>query len=140
MAQIAGRLRLLGFEPEERQLPVDLVRQLRSAVLPLQGGFKILADRQPLEYARHLELDRQAAVNARERFQRGDVLAGEEDIAAAGMVLAEDQPEQRALSRAVRADQTMDLAGFECEVDRVGDVQAAEMLVTCRPPKCLLTP
>jgi hypothetical protein len=24
---------------------------------------------------------------------RGDVLAGEEDIAAAGMVLAEDQPE-----------------------------------------------
>ena len=68
-------------------------------------------------------------MNARERFQRRDVLPGEEDIAAAGMVLAEDQAEQRALAGTVRADQAMDFAGLEREVDRVGDVQAAEMLV-----------
>ena len=45
------------------------------------------------------------------------------------MVLAEDQAEQRALAGAIRTDQAMDFAGFEREVDRVGDVQAAEMLV-----------
>ena len=50
-------------------------------------------------------------------------------LAAAGLVLAEDQPEQRALAGAVRTDQAMDFAGFEREVDVVGDVQAAEMLV-----------
>ncbi len=79
---------------EERQQPVDLARELHAAVLPLQGDFEILTDRQSLEHTGHLELDRQAAMNARERFQRGDVLAGEEDIAAAGTVLAKDQAEQ----------------------------------------------
>ena len=68
-------------------------------------------------------------MNARKGFQRRDVLAGEEDIAAAGMVLAEDQTEQRALAGAVRTDQAVDLTGFEREVDRVGDVQTTEVLV-----------
>ena len=98
-------------------------------MLPLQGDFEVLTDRQSLEHTRHLELDRQTAMNTRERFQRGDILAGEEDIAAAGMVLAEDQAEQRALAGTVRTDQAVDFAGFQREVDRVGDVQATEVLV-----------
>src|SRR5260221_5231507 len=126
---MAGTLRLLGFETEERQQPVDLARERASAVPPLQCDFEVLADRQTPKHARHLELDRQAAVNARERFQRRDILASEEDIAAARMVLSQNQPEQRALAGAVGADQAMDFAGFEREIDRVGDVQAAEMLV-----------
>ncbi len=38
-------------------------------------------------------------------------------------------PEQRALAGAVRTDQAMDLANLQREVDSVGDVQAAKMLV-----------
>src|SRR5260221_6502595 len=129
MAEVAGTLRLLGFEAEVCQQRVDLARKRDGAVLPLQGDFEVLADRQPVEHARHLELDREPAVDARERFQRGDVLAGEEDIAAARVMLAEDQPEQRALAGAIGTDQAMDFAGFERKVDRIGDVKAAEMLV-----------
>ncbi len=129
MTEIACSLRLVGLKVEERQQSVDFARKLDAMVLPLQSNFEVLTDRQSLEHARHLEFDREPAVNARKGFQRSDVLAGEHNIAAAGVVFAEDQPEQRALAGAVRADQAMDFTGFEFEVDRIGDVQAAEMLV-----------
>ena len=44
-------------------------------------------------------------------------------------MLAEDEAEQRALACAVRADQAMDLAGRQREIDISRDVQPAEALV-----------
>src|SRR5882757_5901233 len=129
MAEITGLLRLLGLEPREGHQAVDLARQRPAAMPALQRDFEVLAHRQALEHAGHLELDGKAAMDAGERFQRRDVLAGKIDVAAAGAMFAEDQPEQRALAGAVRTDQAMDLALFEREVDRVGDVQPAKMLV-----------
>ncbi|KAH2775622.1 hypothetical protein KXW38_001427, partial [Aspergillus fumigatus] len=43
---------------------VDLGFELGAAMADLQGDLQILAYRQALEYARHLELDREAAVDA----------------------------------------------------------------------------
>ncbi len=129
VAEIAGELRLFAREPEKSEQTVDLVRERRSAVQPLHRDLQVLAHRQALEHAGHLELDRKPAANPCEGFQRRDVFAGKKDITAAGMMSAEDQPEQRALASTVRPDQAMNLAGFQRKIDRIGDVEAAEMLV-----------
>src|SRR3954466_4142564 len=129
VAEIAGGLRLLGDEIEKAEQLFDFLREASATVMALQRDLEVLPHRQALEHAGHLELHRQSAADTREGFQRGDILAGEENVAAARMMLAEDQTKQRALAGAVRSDQAMDLARLQRKVDRIGDVQAAEMLV-----------
>ena len=63
------------------------------------------------------------------RVLSSGALDPKQPVVAYWMMLAQDEPKQRALAGAVRADQAMDLAGLEREVHGVSDVQATEMLV-----------
>ena len=78
----------------------------------LERDLQILAHAERGEDAGHLELDAHAAADALERLERGDVLAGEEDLPARWLVLAEDQAEEGALAGAIGADEAVDLAGL----------------------------
>ena len=79
--------------------------------------------------AGYLEFDAHAAADALEGFQRRDVLAGIDDAAAGRQMLAKQQAKQSTLAGAIGADQAVQLALFQREVDVRGDVQPAKVLV-----------
>ncbi len=95
----------------------------------LERDLEIVGDRQAGEDARHLELDAQAPPDPLEGLERRHVRAAVEHLAAIRTVLADEQTEERALAGPIRADQAVDLALAEGEIDGVGDVEAAETLV-----------
>ena len=66
---------------------------------------------------------------ARVRRPGGDVGAGEDDRAAVARELAAELRHEGGLAGAVRADQGMDLAGVDAQVDAIGRDQAAEALL-----------
>ena len=67
-------------------------------------------------------------VDARVRRQAGHVGAVEDDAAGSGRKQSADQVDDRALARAVRADEAENFAARDREIDAVDRANAAEML------------
>ncbi len=78
---------------------------------------------------RDLERARQAVAGAPVRRPGGDVGTGEDDRAAVARELAAELRHQGRLAGAVRADQGVDLAGVDVQVDAIGRDQPAEALL-----------
>src|SRR5258706_3682874 len=129
MAEIAGQLRRNFRQIEKGQQAVGLGVERAAFEMVLKRDFEVVACAQRLEDPRHLELDADAAPDALERLQRGNVSSSVEDASAGRRMLAQDQAEQRALAGAVWSDQAMNLAILKRKIDVGCDVQAAQMFV-----------
>src|SRR4029079_6006934 len=77
----------------------------------------------------YLERARQTMTGAPVSRPGGDVGAGEDDRAAVARELAAELRHEGGLAGAVRADQGMDLAGVDAQVDAIGRDQSAESLL-----------
>jgi hypothetical protein len=87
------------------------------------------------ERPRVLERAGDAALDHVPGTQPGDVLAVEHDAPRVRAQDLGDEPQQRGLAGAVRADQADDLVALELEAHRVHGGQAAEALVICSTRK-----
>ena len=92
----------------------------------LQRDVDVLPDWQVLEHRRRLHLDAHAALHALVRQFAGHVGAIEMDVTGGRRIHADDEPEERALARAVRADQAVDVAVFDLKSDVGHGSKAAE--------------
>ena len=125
-AEELDQLRGLGVDIA---VVVDIAPEVEApGVLRLQRQAQVFVDRQPLEQIGDLERAGQSLVADRLRRHALDLAAIQLDGAAVGRVEAGDEIEQRGLSRAVRPDQRVDLAGADLQA-RIGDrANAAEGL------------
>ena len=89
----------------------------------------VLEHGQPLEELVDLEGAAQPALDARLLRQRGDVLAGQPDLARRRRQASGDQVDERGLAGAVGTDQRVPRACLEAEVDVLRHAQRAEILV-----------
>ena len=129
VAEIAGRLRCVGLRLRKSSSRSISPRRLDSPRCCWSAISRFCETLSALKIPGHLELDADAAPDSVERLQAGDVFARVEDLPADGGCSPRIRRNKRALARAVRADQAVDLAGFQRKVDIGGDLQAAEMLV-----------
>ena len=86
----------------------------------------MLAHGEPVEEVRHLRLDADAAPGDGVRVVAGDVLAMEQDAPGGWLQLAGEQLEERALARAVGADEAAQLSLGQAEVHVANGLDAAE--------------
>src|SRR5262249_15782387 len=129
VAEIAcwGSRRLLQLQEGEEA--VDLLAERRAVDVMLKRGLKVLPRAQRLEDAGHPEFHAHPLADPREGAKPRNVLAMVGDGPAVGLGLAKDQAEEGALAGPVRADQAMQLAGLQREIDIGRDMQPAEALV-----------
>src|SRR5437879_1585749 len=116
----AGKLAAVRRQIEKRQQPVFLNTTFGIRKTLLQRDLNILPDRQLLEHARRLHLDAHAALHPRKGPLFGDIDGVEQDRAPGRRIKTDNQLEQRALPGSVRANQTVNLAGIDRQID-VGD-------------------
>src|SRR6202453_5160702 len=95
----------------------------------LERNLEILPHAPRLEDAGHLAFDADATADSVVRLKLSDVATVVDNLAARGLIFAEDQAEERTLACAVRTDQAVKLARLEDTVDVGGDLEAAEALV-----------
>src|SRR5690242_12632827 len=96
--------------------------------LLLQGNVNVLPYRQFFEHARSLHLDAHATLNPGIGPLSRDFDIVETNRARCRRIDSDDQFEQRALSRAIWTDQTVDFPTFDCHA-HIGDSnQTAEAL------------
>ena len=79
----------------------------------LQRDVDVLPDRQFLEHRRGLHLDAHAALHALVGQFARDVGAIKMDVTGGRRIHADDEPKERALASAVRADQAVNVAIFD---------------------------
>ena len=91
--------------------------------MALGGEGDVVEDAEPREDRGDLEGVGDAEPDAGVGGQAGDVAAVEADRAGVGQQAAGEQADEGGLAGAVRADQGVDLAGREVEVDGVDGVQ-----------------
>src|SRR4051794_8684974 len=97
-----------------------------SPPLPDAGRhLDVLPYRQRTEELEALEGAGHALAGSLERWEAGDVLAVEQDLAPSGVLQAGDDVEQRRLAGSVRADEPGDAAGLGAQIHVLdGDVAA----------------
>ena len=130
LALTAGELRRIAvpeaLELHEVQELVDALGDLRLRPLAhLQPERDVVPDRHVLEGGVVLEHEADVSLLRRERSR---VLAGEQDLALIGGLEPGDDPEQRRLSRAARAEERGQRARLDVERDVVERDEVAEPL------------
>ena len=93
----------------------------------MQPGQHVFQHRHAGENADILEAARHAEAGAGMGGQGGDVAAVQADAARCRRHQAADQVEHRGLAGAVRADQGVDAAGIDREIDGIDRDQSGEM-------------
>ena len=138
--QIGRQFVALVRQIEELQRAVDLGAGAARATEPalekilaaLLAGIlrdpEVLPDRQLPEQADVLERPGNPQGHTRVRRQAGHVGAVEDDAARGGRKQSADQVDDRALARAVRADEAKDFAARDRKINAVDRANAAEML------------
>ncbi len=101
-------------------------RRHRHLVIDRQGD--VLGDAEVVEQREMLEDDTDAERARRARVGQRDGLALPEDLAGVGLQQAVEHLDQGRLARAVLAEQRVDLAGVDAEVDAVVGDQRAKAL------------
>ena len=143
-SEVRRELVPLVGEVEKFERAVDLRLRLARAAEPalqepslraLRGGIlrdpEVLPDRQLPEQPDVLECARNALRDPQVRRRRGDVGASEPHLAGGRREQTADQVDDRALARAVGADETENLALRNGEIDAVDRAHPAEMLGQC---------
>ena len=138
--QIGRQFIALVREIEELERAVDLLARAARAAQPapekilvaLLAGIlrdpEILPDRQLPEQTNVLERSRDPQRHPRMRRPIGDVGAVEDDAAGGRRKQAADEIDDRALARAVRADEAENFAARDRQIDAIDRADAAEML------------
>jgi hypothetical protein len=92
----------------------------------LERDMDVLSDGQFLEYRRRLHLDAHAPLDALIWQLARNIGAVEMDVAGGRRIHADDEPKERALARAVRTDQAVDVASFDLKGDVRDSGEAAK--------------
>jgi hypothetical protein len=119
---------LLGAVVGIVQVRQELPERIAMAQAPQHGTAHVLEHRQPREQVGHLEAARQPQAVDLVGLAAVDALAMQLDFARGGREAAADQVEQRALARAVGADDGHTLTSLHGQVGAADDLALAEAL------------